>query len=286
MRELFVLLAHLVTTLFTALPARWTLCSSGRVTGGEASTASDEPDASSCAKIDAVGSIGLWSVRCLDPTEAPREVRCRFSSLPALRGFTELWCDVSIDGCMRQESAAVLVPRGPTKEVIAAVVEMKRRNPRLGCRKIAEQISHAFGIEIDKDVVRRILAKHYHPNSSGDGVSWLTAIGHAKDSLWSIDLFRCESILLQSYWVMVVIDVFTRRIIGFGVARGDVDGVADFIREVRAWSTMPIVVLSARVEEHDKVEALDAGWRGFVHRCAVPPEPAKSKVPWCGLVTW
>jgi two-component system KDP operon response regulator KdpE len=38
----------------------------------------------------------------------------------------------------------------------------------------------------------------------------------------------------------------------------DGDGV-DFIREVRGWSTMPIVVLSARVEEHDKVEALDAG---------------------------
>jgi two-component system KDP operon response regulator KdpE len=33
----------------------------------------------------------------------------------------------------------------------------------------------------------------------------------------------------------------------------------DFIREVRAWSAMPIVVLSARVEERDKVEALDAG---------------------------
>jgi two-component system KDP operon response regulator KdpE len=33
----------------------------------------------------------------------------------------------------------------------------------------------------------------------------------------------------------------------------------DFIREVRAWTSVPIVVLSARVEEHDKVEALDAG---------------------------
>ncbi len=38
----------------------------------------------------------------------------------------------------------------------------------------------------------------------------------------------------------------------------DGDGT-DFIRAVRAWSTMPIVVLSARVEESDKVEALDAG---------------------------
>ena len=30
-----------------------------------------------------------------------------------------------------------------------------------------------------------------------------------------VDFFRCESILLKSYWVMVVMDVFTRRIIGW-----------------------------------------------------------------------
>lgn len=33
----------------------------------------------------------------------------------------------------------------------------------------------------------------------------------------------------------------------------------DFIHELRAWSKIPILVLSARVQEHDKVEALDAG---------------------------
>jgi len=59
---------------------------------------------------------------------------------------------------------------------------------------------------------------------SGDGPSWLTVIGRAKDSLWSVDLFRCESILLKSYWIMVVMDVFTRRIIGFGVAAANLDG--------------------------------------------------------------
>ena len=44
-------------------------------------------------------------------------------------------------------------PTGPSSELIPAVVEMKRRNPRMGCRKIAEQISNAFGLEINKDVV-------------------------------------------------------------------------------------------------------------------------------------
>jgi hypothetical protein len=48
-------------------------------------------------------------------------------------------------------------PKGPSAELIAAVMEMKRRNPKFGYLKIAQQISHAFGIELNKDVVRRIL---------------------------------------------------------------------------------------------------------------------------------
>jgi putative transposase len=104
---------------------------------------------------------------------------------------------------------------------------MKRRNPKFGCVHIAQQISHAFGLVIDKDVVRRVLAKHYRPEDSGsNGPSWLTFIAQAKDSLWSVDMFRSESILLRSFWVMVVMDVFTRRIIGFGVERACIDGVS------------------------------------------------------------
>ena len=38
----------------------------------------------------------------------------------------------------------------------------------------------------------------------------------------------------------------------------DGDGV-DFIRDLRVWSDIPIIVLSARTTETDKVEALDAG---------------------------
>ncbi len=87
-------------------------------------------------------------------------------------------------------------PKGPSRELIAAVVEMKRRNPRMGCRKIAEQISSAFGLEINKDVVRRILIRYYRPAPGGAGPSWLSVIGQAQDSLWSVDLFRCQSILL------------------------------------------------------------------------------------------
>ena len=118
-------------------------------------------------------------------------------------------------------------PKGPSRELIDAVVEMKRRNPYFGCRKIAEQISNAFGIELNKDAVRRILMGYYRPGPGGGGPSWLSVIGQARDRLWSVDLFRTESILLKSYWVMVVMDVYTRRIVGFGVGvtRANLDGI-------------------------------------------------------------
>ncbi|WP_061708371.1 two-component system response regulator KdpE [Pseudenterobacter timonensis] len=57
-----------------------------------------------------------------------------------------------------------------------------------------------------------------------------------------------------------LIEAATRKpdlaILDLGLPDGD--GL-DFIREVRQWSQMPIIVLSARTEEADKIAALDAG---------------------------
>ena len=102
---------------------------------------------------------------------------------------------------------------------------MKRRNPTWGCKRIAQQMALAFRVDIDKDVVRRILGIHFRPEAGSGGPSWLSLIGHTKDSLWSLDLFRCESAVLRTYWVLVVMDQFTRRIVGFAVHRGVVDGM-------------------------------------------------------------
>jgi two-component system, OmpR family, KDP operon response regulator KdpE len=43
----------------------------------------------------------------------------------------------------------------------------------------------------------------------------------------------------------------------------DIDGV-DVIRQLRAWSAVPVIVLSARSREQDKVTALDAGADDYV----------------------
>ena len=65
-------------------------------------------------------------------------------------------------------------------------------------------------------MVMRILTTYYRP-ARGEGPSWLSFLGHTKDSLWSIDFFRCESLRLKTHWVLVVMDHCTRRIIGFGI---------------------------------------------------------------------
>ena len=133
-------------------------------------------------------------------------------------------------------------PKGPSPELIAAILEVKARNPRFEYQRISQQLAYDFDIELDKEAVRRVVAKHYGPNGSGsNGPSWLTVFAQAKDNLRSIDLFCVESIVLRSYWVMAVLDVFTRRIVGFGIECGDIDGidVCRIFRQATADQSMP-----------------------------------------------
>src|SRR6516225_9785987 len=77
-----------------------------------------------------------------------------------------------------------------------------------------------------------------------------------KDSLWSMDLFRCESASLRTHWVLVVMDQYSRRIIGFGVHAGTVDGVAlcrMFNRAIRWQLEMPKYLRVLEVTEIKKV---------------------------------
>src|SRR5205823_3500782 len=102
---------------------------------------------------------------------------------------------------------------------------------------------------------RRILAAHHYPSADSGGPSWLTFIGHAKDSLHSIDLFRCESVGLRIYGVLVVMDQYTRRIIGFGIHAGVVDGRAlcrMFNRAIRL-RTLPKYLSSDHIRYIDSI---------------------------------
>jgi len=90
-----------------------------------------------------------------------------------------------------------------SKEIIQLVIEIKTNNPSFGCPRIAMMIKDRTGQEICEETVRNILLKYFHPNGRslrlrppGKGPSWLSFIGNQIDSLWGIDLFRVESVLL------------------------------------------------------------------------------------------
>jgi putative transposase len=115
-------------------------------------------------------------------------------------------------------------PKGPDPEIVRAVVDFKRFNPRCGCRRIAQQLSSTFGIDLDKDEVRRILSAHYKPSLNSHGPSWLNLLGHSKDSLWSMDFFQAESVNLKTHWILVIMDHYSRLIVGFAIQPIAVDG--------------------------------------------------------------
>ena len=62
-------------------------------------------------------------------------------------------------------------------------------------------ISRASAAYGASDCPSRILASHYRPEQGSGGPSWLTFIGHLKDSLWSIDLdVESQGDLLSDPW--------------------------------------------------------------------------------------
>jgi len=107
-------------------------------------------------------------------------------------------------------------PKGPAKENHQCHCRHKRTKSIMGCLRIAQQVSLAFGISIDKGhsparpgrplparaaFLRPFLADIHRP-PQGQSLEYRPV--------------RCESAILQTHWILIVMDQYTRRIIGFG----------------------------------------------------------------------
>jgi hypothetical protein len=86
-------------------------------------------------------------------------------------------------------------------ELIAAIVALKSRNPKFGYWRIAQQIAHAFGVDIDKDVARRVLAKHYRPGDSGANGRFYEGVCQAplnSDVQWFSEVSPSDTVVVTS----------------------------------------------------------------------------------------
>lgn len=90
-----------------------------------------------------------------------------------------------------------------------------------------------------------------------------------------------RSALAGEGWQVVEADCAQRGLIDAGTRRPDLivldlglpdrDGI-ELIRELREWSAVPVLVLSARTDEADKVKALDAGADDYLTKPFGVPE--------------
>src|SRR5262249_9897633 len=116
--------------------------------------------------------------------------------------FHATFKNANIDDSSRREVVDARPPKGPRPSNSST-----RSLRSTAAYRVATSASHrrlrAPAVLVStRTSSRRVLAKHCRPEPGSDGPSWLSVIGHAKDSLWSINQFRCESILLRNHWVI------------------------------------------------------------------------------------
>jgi hypothetical protein len=178
MKDLLILLAHLLTTIAKLLGpggAKAVVADSLLMKQQLLINNRSRQRAPNLSVLDRF-LLGFWSL-FFNPRRILRiaviilpSTLLKFHNLLKQRKYQLLY---SSAGCKRKPD-----PKGPSAVLIQAIVEMKQRNPRFGCPRIAQQINKAFGTIIDKDVVERVLDAHYRPASGDNGPSWLSFLGH------------------------------------------------------------------------------------------------------------
>jgi len=104
---------------------------------------------------------------------------------------------------------------------------------------MSENTKSSIVIVEDEDQIRRLIstileADNFNVHSAENGKRGLVEVGTRKPDIAIVDL-----------------------------GLPDMDGI-DLIKDIRTWSSVPIIVLSARTNETEKVEALDAGADDFI----------------------
>jgi hypothetical protein len=143
MRDLLILVVHVVTTVFRLARPRGV-----RAIVAESVLAKHQllilnrsrrrsPNLQICDRLIA-GFCSLW----IQPTRMGK-VAIAFKP-STLLGFHHALVQRKYRMLFSPKRRTKPGPKGPTKELISAVVEMKKRNPKWGCPQIADQINLAF----------------------------------------------------------------------------------------------------------------------------------------------
>jgi hypothetical protein len=148
MRDIFTLLLHAIVIIIRLAPPSGVRCCRIRL---DATPRPDSESWSEAGSQSAVfGSHHRPFVHFADRS-GTRSAICRVLQPSTLMHFHKMLTKQKYR--LLFSSTRVQRPglKGPTKELIDAVVEMKRRNRTWRCKRIAQQIALVFRVDIDKD---------------------------------------------------------------------------------------------------------------------------------------
>ena len=131
-------------------------------------------------------------------------------------------------------------PRRPGRPKVSAeaeqlVLRIARENPRMGYGRIAGEMRKMGFRHFGRSTVRRILRRNgLAPlRCRGRGLSWAESLGHYQRFIWACDFFTVTAATLRTYYVLLVLEIGTRRIQFWNVSESpDGDWVAQQFRNL------------------------------------------------------
>jgi hypothetical protein len=133
------------------------------------------------------------------------------------------WATKFRQGPWKRSAPNTRAGRPPTRaQLVELVLSLKRENPGWGQKRISQTLRR-MGLAVSAPTVQKILEDHgFGP--PGGGRTWEEYTSAAKDALWALDFFVVRSLHGQLLQVMVILDVYTRELLGLRAYDGwDVD---------------------------------------------------------------
>ncbi len=145
-------------------------------------------------------------------------------------------------------------------ETIALIQEMAKENRLWGAERIRGELLK-LGIEVSKRTVQRYLPKETKSHTSTQ--NWATFLKNQASGIWACDFTVVYDWLFRQWYIFVVMELKTRRIVHTGVTKNPTDEwTAQQLREATPWGEGPKYLIRDRDKKyatHFSVVAMGSG---------------------------